>query len=182
MKKANAWLALLTYLVLLVHVVYQVVSYIAFFYNPILTKTFAHVTMGLFVAHAILSLVILVRNHDAKPLEMEYKGINARTYMQRIFGILMCVLLPLHIFMMVILSKNVGTIFYNIEEVAIVLFFWALFTHVGLSLSNAFVTLGWLSDIKVKKVMDVVIFIICQILFAVTSFVIVLTYRKLLNG
>ena len=180
MKKANAGLALLTCLVLFTHVIYQVVSYIMFFYNPVISKVLGFSVMGLFVCHAVISIIIVIHNHDAK--DVKYMALNVRTLLQRIFAFVMCALLPTHIFAGKVLSKNAGTIFYNLEELAQVLFFWAMFSHIALSLTNAFVTFGWLTDIKKKKTMDVVFFIVCMLLFVATSFVVVLTQRKIYYG
>ena len=181
LKKTNAVLALLTYLVLTGHVIYQVVSYIMFYYNAAISRAFADTTMLLFIAHAVIAFIILFGKHDSK--EIVYKALNIRTLLQRIFAYAMCVLLPAHMFAFKIISQNSGNlIIFTLAETVQILFYLALFAHIALSFSNALITLGLMTDMKKKKITDVVMAVICSLFFIVSSVVVVVTHWNIHHG
>lgn len=180
MKKANAGISLLIILLMLAHVIYQVVSYATFYYNPLITKVLGYVLVAAIVAHAGLSMAIVFGRHDSKTVT--YKALNIRTLLQRIFAGLMCVLIPVHIFAFKLLSKSAGTVFFTLLLLIMVIFYWSVFSHVALSFTNALVSLGWLGDIKKKKVMDIIVWILCFLMFLAASIIITMTYWKMFNG
>ena len=79
-------------------------------------------------------------------------------------------------------SKSVGTVFFSLFLLIMVIFYWSVFSHVALSFTNALVSLGWLGDMKKKKVADIIIWILCFLMFLAASFIITMTQWKMFNG
>lgn len=180
MKKANAGIGLLIILLMLGHVIYNVVSYLTYYYNPVITKVGGYALVAAIVAHAGLSMAIVFGRHDSKTVT--YKALNIRTLLQRIFAALMCVLIPVHIFTFKLLDATVGTVFFNLILFVAVIFYWSVFSHVALSFSNALVSLGWLTDIKKKKVIDIIVWILCFVMFIAASVIVTMTQRNYFYG
>ena len=178
-KKWNARLSLLTTALLLIHEGYQLYAYITFYYNPTLSKVTGYAAAGCFVLHGILSAIGVFVLHDAKTVA--YKRLNIRTVLQRISAAMIIVLLPLHIFSFSLLMSSAGGVGYVLTEIAQILFYAALSCHIALSFSNALITLGRLSDIKKKRIIDVVAFVICALLFIAASVIITTTHTKIIG-
>ena len=177
LKKWNARLSILTMALLLIHELYQLYAYISFYYNPVLSKTFGYAVAGGLVLHGILSAVCMFAMHDAKTVA--YKKLNFKTVLQRVSAVIILLLLPLHILSFSLLQSSVGSFVYVIVESAQVVFYAALSCHVGLSFSNALVTLGWLEDIGKKRVIDRIVLIFWAILALIMSIVITTTHAKI---
>ncbi len=178
-KKWNARLSLLTFALLLTHEAYQLYAYTTFYYNPVLSKVTGFATEGCFVLHVILSAICVFSLHDSKTVA--YKKLNLRTLLQRISGVCMMLLLPLHIFSFSLLKSSAGGFGYTLVEAASILFFAAVSCHVALSFSNALVTLGWLSDIRKKRILDRVLLIAFALLFIAASVIVVSTHAKIMG-
>lgn len=176
-KKWNAGLSLLTILLLLLHEGYQLYAYTTFYYNPTLSKVSGYAVAGCFVLHAILSIIGVAVLHDAKAVA--YKRLNLRTVLQRVSAVMLLLLLPLHIFSFSLLRSSAGGFGYVLVEAAQVVFFATLFCHVGLSFSNALITLGWLSSIRKKRIIDIVVLVICVIMLITVSVIITSTHTKI---
>ena len=99
--------------------------------------------------------------------------------MKRWTSVLLILLLPLHIFSFPLLKSSAGGFGYFLVEAAQIIFYAALFCHVATSFSNALITLGWLSDIKKKRIIDVVVLVICVIMLIAVSVIITTTHTKL---
>lgn len=179
-KKWNARLSLLTLLLLLIHEGYQLYAYMTMYYNPVLSKVTGYALAGALILHAILSLVIVFVMHDSK--KIAYKKQNLRTVLQRISGGMIIVLLPIHIFSFGLLQNSAGGVGYVLTEIAQILFYAAIFCHFSTSFSNALVTLGWLSDRKKKRVIDIIVTIVCVLLFLAASVIITMTHTMMFNG
>lgn len=176
-KKWNARLSLLTIALLLIHEGYQLYAYLTFYYNPTLSKVSGFVTAGCFVLHGILSAICIFALHDSKTVA--YKKRNIRTLLQRISAVMILVLLPIHIFSFSLLQSSIGGIGYVFIEAVQIIFYAALSCHIALSFSNALITLGRLSDIKKKRIIDMVVLIICALLFIAVSVIITTTHVKI---
>ena len=179
LKKWNARLSILAMILTLIHELYQLYAYISFYYNPVLSKTFGYAVAGGFVLHGILSAVCIFGLHDARTIE--YKKLNYKTVLQRISAVITVLLLPLHIFSFALLQGSVGSIVYTIVEVSQVVFYVALSCHVGLSFSNALVTLGRLEDIGKKRVIDRIAITFWTILALIMGIVITTTHAKIFH-
>lgn len=175
LKKANAALGLLSILILLIHAGYQVAAYIMFIYDPFITKVLAWAAAAVISMHAVLGMSMLAFAHDGG--SVAYPGMNRRIILQRASAIGIMVMLVLHIKAYDILSS--GTPGLIAAELIQLLFFSCIFIHIGTSFSNAFVTLGLLSDMDKKKKIDRAVWVICSVLWAVTVFVVGKTYIAL---
>lgn len=179
-KKWNARLSLLTLLLLLIHEGYHLYAYITMYYNPVLSKVTGYALAASLALHAILSIVIVFGMHDSK--KIAYKKRNLRTVLQRISGCMIIVLLPIHIFSFGLLQSSVGGIGFVLTELAQILFYGALFCHFSTSFSNALVTLGWLSNRKKKRVIDIIVTTVSVLLFLAASVIITMTHTMIFNG
>ena len=176
-KKWNARLSLFTMALLLIHELYQLYAYISFYYNPVLSKAFGYAVASGFVLHGILSAICIFALHDAKTVA--YKKLNFKTVLQRVSAVIILLLLPLHILSFSLLQSSVGSFVYVIVESAQVVFYAALSCHVGLSFSNALVTLGRLEDKGKKRAIDRIVLIFWVMLALMMSIVITTTHAKI---
>lgn len=176
-KKWNARLSLLTLVLLLIHEGYQLYAYLTFYYNPIMSAISGYSAAGCFVLHGILSAICVFALHDSK--SVAYKKLNFKTLLQRISAVMIILLLPLHIFSFSLLQSNVGGIGYVLIEAAQIIYYAVLSCHIALSFSNALITLGRLSDIKKKRIIDIVVLVICVLLFITVSVIITTTHTKI---
>ena len=178
-KKLNANLSLLTLVLLLIHEGYQLCAYITFYYNPILTKASGYAVACCLILHAILSVICVFALHDSKTIA--YKKLNIRTVFQRVSAFMLILLLPVHIISFPLLQNSVGSAGYFFVEAAQIIYYAALSCHIALSFGNALITLGRLSDMKKKRVLDIIVFIICALLFIAVSVIITTTHTKILG-
>lgn len=178
-KKLNARLSLLTIFFLLIHEGYQLYAFITFYYNPALSMASGISVAVCLVLHVILSVISVISLHDSKTVV--YKRLNIRTVIQRISGVLLLVLLPLHIFTMPLLKLSVGGAGYVLTEAVGIIFYAAVSCHAALSFSNALITLGLLSDIKKKRVIDIVALVFFALLFIAASVIITTTHTKIVG-
>jgi len=176
LKKANAILGLFAIAILLGHAGYQVVAYIMFIYNPLVTKVLAWATVAVVSLHAVLGMSMVMFVHDGGSIG-SYPGANLRTILQRASAIGIMVTLVLHIKAFDIL--HAGTLGLIGAEIIQLLFFSCVFTHISTSFTNAFITLGLLGDMDRKKKIDSVIYVICAIFWAAAVFVVGRTYIAL---
>ena len=178
-KKWNARLSLLTTALLLIHEGYQLCAYLTFYYNPTLSAISDCSAAGCFVLHGILSAICVFALHDAKAIA--YKKLNIRTLLQRISAVMIILLLPIHIFSFSLLQSSAGGLGYILIEAAQIIFYAALSCHIAMSFSGALITLGRLSDIKKKRVIDAVVLVICALLFLAVSVIITTTHTKIIG-
>lgn len=180
-KRINAVLGLSIIAAFLTHVGYEVYSYITFYYNPVVTKVIAYTALGLVALHVICS-IISVAGHD-KGNGLKYPGMNVRTVLQRASAGFMLVFIILHMNTFDMLPSNEGNrpVFILILLMQ-VLFFASVFTHVAVSLTNAFITLGWLTSGRTRKKLDIVIWGLCAVLFAASAIVITRTQYAMFTG
>ena len=176
-KKLNARMSLLTFALLLIHEGYQLYAYITFYYNPTLSAISGYAAAGCFVLHGILSAICVFFLHDSKTIA--YKRMNIRTLLQRISAVMIILLLPFHIFSFSLLQSSVGGIGYILIEAVQITYYAALSGHIALSFSNALITLGWLEDMKKKRVIDIIVIVICTLLFIAVSVIITTTHTKI---
>ena len=175
LKKINALLSLAALLFLLIHIGYELFSYITFFYNPVVTNIIAYAFMGCAALHGVLAVFILVQRHDGSTLGT-YPAANLRTILQRASAALIVVLLPIHVKTGDWIANHAGGEWLLWLLVILQLFFWAAaLTHIGTSLTRALISLGWLQNRKTQKVLDVIVWILCACAFAASCVVIIKT-------
>ena len=178
-KKWNARLSLLTLALLLIHEAYQLYAYLTFYYNPTLSAVTGYSVAGAFALHAVLSAICVFALHDSKGIA--YKRLNLGTVLQRVSAAVMTVLLPIHILSFGLLKSSAGGVGYILTEAAQVLFYGALSCHAALSFSKALITLGRLSDVKRKRVIDIAAAVICAALFTAASVIITTTHTMIFS-
>ena len=184
LKKMNAILSLATLASLLVHLIYSVYAYLKFYYNPVLTKTFSLIVMVLTCLHAVLGMGIVFLSGDGSRLS-DYPKQNIRTILQRVSAALIFPLLFLHIKTFDLLrgfaEKGAWLPFY-LMIFAEVCFFGTIILHVAVSITRAFITLGWLQNKKTMDILDRVIWGICSVVFLVSVVVIIRTQLTMFVG
>ena len=179
LKKTNAALAIITTAVLVAHLGYNLIAYICFYYNQVVSLISGILVSGLFIAHGVLAIVILIHSHDS--LSIEYKSLNKRTVFQRITAAVIMVLLPFHVLGYMLLSKSAGSIFYVLLEAQRFVFYLAVMIHAALSFSNSLVTLGLLADIGKKRILDLVLMIVA-VLFGIGFAIYVTAMNLFIHG
>jgi succinate dehydrogenase hydrophobic anchor subunit len=177
LKKINAALGLLSIAAMLLHIGYTVFAYLAFYYNPTLKLLTAIPFMVLACLHAVCGMLTLFLQSDGTRLEL-YPKQNARTILQRVSAALMLPLLILHIntFGLLQSSAEAGQwIWFALLMLSQPLFYGVVQTHIAVSVTRGLITLGWLSSTEKQKVIDRVVYILCALAFAVSTFVVVRT-------
>ncbi len=182
-KKINAVLGISIVVLFLVHILYEIFAYLTFYYNPIVTKVIAYAALGAVVLHVFMSIYIVSFVHD-RGKGMKYPALNARTLIQRISAVVMTVLIIFHMNTFKLLSQNAKT---NLPLFVIVLivqiiFYASVLLHVAVSASNAMISLGIIASDNARKRTDVIVWIICAVLFAAASFIIVKTQVSMFLG
>ena len=175
-KKANAIFALLTIVMLLVHGGYEVYAYINLIYNPGVTKVLSLMILVALIIHMILGMGIMMFANDGSELR-KYPNLNKGTILQRASAIGIIAVLFGHLNAFEILNSHIGGAFSLILVIIIqALFFGSAFLHVGISLTKAFITLGFLESLETKKKIDKVIWAVLAIAFVVIMIVMCKTY------
>ena len=177
LKKINAALGLLSIAAMLVHIGYTVFAYLAFYYNPTLKLLTAVPFMVLACLHAICGMLTVFLQADGTCLDL-YPRQNARTVLQRASAALMLPLLILHIntFGLLQSSAEAGQwIWFALLMLSQPLFYGTVLTHIAVSVTRGLITLGWLSSSEKQRKIDRVVYILCALAFAVSTFVVVRT-------
>ena len=177
LKKINAALGLLSIAAMLVHIGYTVFAYLAFYYNPTLKLLTAVPFMVLACLHAVCGMLTVFLQSDGTRLDM-YPRQNVRTVLQRVSAALMLPLLILHIntFGLLQSSAEAGQwLWFALLMLSQPLFYATVLIHIAVSVTRGFITLGWLTSTEKQKVIDRVVYILCALAFAVSTFVVVRT-------
>lgn len=175
LKKINAGLGLLSILFMILHIGFTTYSYLTMYYNPKLKNILSYPFMILVIIHVILGIVIFIRQRDGKSHNIYPKN-NFRTILQRLTAILIIPLLILHINIFSIMksSANNGSSFIiYLMIIAELLFFGSVITHVVVSFSNAFITLGLITSKKVQKIIDIIMYVLGAIAFVITVYAVI---------
>ena len=169
-KKNNAILSLFTCLMLLIHVVYQAVTHLLFFYYPMVSKILGYAVLIPAVLHGVMSVISVLFLHDSR--KIMYKKANVRTYIQRICAVIIVVLLPAHLYSYAIHDITAGSaLFYVVASIQII-FYGAIITHVAVSVSKALITLGMIANMDKMHMIDRTLFALCAVLFVAVSIIV----------
>ena len=174
LKKISAGLGLLSILFMLLHIAYSVYAYLTMYYNPTLKAVFSIPFIILVCLHAICGMTILFTQKDGS--RNLYPKQNAKTVLQRVSAALIFPLLILHLntFSLMQSSAEKGMkLFIVLMIIGELLFFGVVITHVAVSFSNGFITLGLLSSLKMQKVIDRVMYVLGAAAFAVSAYAVV---------
>ena len=124
------------------------------------------------VIHVCISLAIVFFMHDGSDFT-KYGKLNQRTFMQRLSGLLILLLVHPHVklfagFIYENLPLSAGRkIFVFIVEM---LFFGAIYTHLECSFSRSLITMGLIRSEKAERTVDYAMRTLCVLGFAVTFF------------
>lgn len=175
LKKINAVLSLLTVLAMLLHIGYSDFAYLTFYYNPGLKLLLSVPFMVLACLHAVCGMTAVFLQSDGTRLDL-YPKQNAGTIIQRVSAALILPLLFLHIntFNLLKASAEGGKwLFFGLLIFAQLLFYADVLAHAAVSLSRAFITLGWLSSREKQERIDRAAVIVCVVIFLVSAFAVV---------
>ena len=175
LKKCNAILGLLSILFIILHMLYNIYCYVFFYYNPVLKWATAVPLLAAVGLHACLGMSILFLQPDGIGAD-PYRNKNRETFLQRITAGLMIPLLFLHLYGFQLMQNSASSgnklLFYAVIMAEIV-FYAVVLTHVAVSFSKAFITLGWISSMNTVKTLNRIVYVICGILFLVGTVAIV---------
>ncbi len=177
LKKLNAALGLLSIAAMLLHIGYTVFAYLAFYYNPALKQLTAVPFMVLACLHAVCGMLTVFLQSDGTRLNL-YPRQNLRTILQRVSAALMLPLLILHINTFNLLQSTAQAgqwLWFALLMLSQPLFYGVALTHVAVSVTRGLITLGLLTSIDRQKRIDRVVYILCALAFAVSTFVVVRT-------
>ena len=165
---------------ILCHVIYQTVSYILFYYNPLVGKVTGFVLTGLIVIHIALGIYLVAKKTDSK--KIDYPKMNIRTILQRASALLLLILFPVHTCAGGWITGHVGGFgFFVFISVLQVLFWAAFYIHITTSFSNALITLGIITSMKTKKKIDVFVGTVLFIALVFAAFTVIKTQFILFN-
>lgn len=177
LKKLSASMALIGILCMMLHVCYSIFAYLTMYYNPFLKYVFAVPFMVATCLHGVFAMLAVFTQADGTRMDL-YPKQNLRTILQRGTAALIFPLLILHINTFNLMqscaeSGRRGLIVLLI--LAQVLFFAVIITHVAVSLTKAFITMGWLTSRETQQRIDKAIYALGALLFVVAVFAIVKT-------
>ncbi|WP_026511009.1 hypothetical protein [Butyrivibrio sp. LC3010] len=175
LKKTNAVLGLLSAIALLIHMGYNLFSYITFYYNPGLKLLTAMPFMVLVCAHAVCGMCTVFLMGDGTRLDL-YRKHNLKTIIQRVSAALIFPLLFIHLKTYGLLSGSAekGNWFmFAVIFVSQILFFAIVNLHTALSFSKGCITLGLISDEKKLATLDRVVWCIYGAVFLAVSVAVV---------
>lgn len=159
LRKINAVLSLITAFLLLDHAIFFSIWMLSRGRMAASATNMPWILVGLTAIHAALSIIILIINRKSKGEQKQktYFKLNIPTYIQRITGMLMIILLALHI---------IGSANYFqpkiLHAIFQPLFFIISLAHVSVSTAKALITLG-IGNAKAVKIVDITVSIICAI-------------------
>lgn len=166
LKKINTIIALIIVFTLLGHIVTTMIFLLNGFRIELLNNIFARTTYALFLLHILISIYVLFK-HDAKPITVKYPKESKRVWIQRASGVVMIILLHAHISQMVMVLKQIpiedaGKIKFCVINI---MFFAAIFVHIAVSFSRAFISLGIMTEIETIEKTDRLVRILSLLAF-----------------
>ena len=161
LRKTNAVFSLITTILLLGHAI-SVASWMLTRGKiiPFGGHTLPTVLIYVAVVHTLLSIILMIttnvgrKNHKSK----HYPKLNVPTLVQRVTGVLMIIFTWLHIAG----AKGIIEPPQVVHAIVPTLFFILVMSHIAVSGSKAFITLG-IGNAKFVKRADIVIKVICAI-------------------
>ena len=159
-RKINAWLSLLTTVLIFDHAIFTSVWMISRGSIPKSADFLPWILTGLTVVHALISIDLAISGHANAPKGnyKSYPKMNVSTIVQRISGVFMMLFAGLHIADATKLMKPPKVVHLIVPP----LFFAVVMVHVAVSTSKAFITLG-IGNAKTVKVVDVFVKVLCGI-------------------
>ena len=160
LSKINAIFSLICTLLIMIHSISLALWMLSFGSIPQAPSSIPRGLTVFFVIHAIISIIKMISVNKGKQKNKynSYVKLNTPTIIQRVSGILLIIFTWLHI------AGTIGIMQPPQVVHAIVppLFFTLVLTHVAISTSKAFITLGIGNAAFIKK-FDIIIKILCAI-------------------
>ena len=157
LRKINAALSLFTTVLLMDHAIFFSVWMLSRCSIEKSADFMPRILAVLMVLHAILSIILLIKNHKGaeKNKHKKYSVLNIETYVQRITGVLIILMMGIHI-------AGAANHFQPkiLHAILHPLFFAVALAHCAVSVDKAFVTLG-IGSAKFIRVVNVAMKIIC---------------------
>ena len=157
LRKINAALSLFTTVLLMDHAIFFSVWMLSRCSIEKSSDFMPRILAVLMVLHAILVIILLIKNHKGaeKNKHKKYSELNIETYVQRITGVLIILMMGLHI-------AGAANHFQPkiLHAILHPLFFAVALAHSAISVDKAFVTLG-IGSAKFIKVVNVAMKIVC---------------------
>ena len=175
LKRINAVLGLFSVLFLLAHIGYTVFSALTKGENPVLLEITIASLMLCMLAHAVCGMLSVFLLGDGTRLDL-YPKQNRMTVVQRVTAALLFPLLLVHQEASMLLTAcAAGGMWVPFALLLLlqVAFYADVLAHAGVSLSRAFITLGWMTSREKQKKTDRVILIVFALVFAVVACAIV---------
>lgn len=161
LRKTNAVFSLITTILLLAHAI-SIASWMLTRGRiiPFGGHTLPKVLIWAFVAHTLVSIILMITTHigGKKQKGRVYPKLNAPTMVQRISGVLMIIFTWLHIAG----AKGIIQLPQVVHAIVPPLFFLLVMSHIAVSGSKAFITLG-IGNARFIKCVDVAIKVICAV-------------------
>ena len=177
LKKANAVLAILSEIALLIHIGYTVFAYLTFYYNPMLKTITALPFIILACLHAVCGMCAVFIMGDGTCLTA-YPKQNRGILLQRVSAAFIFPLLLLHLRTYELLktsAENANWMLFACMILVQTVFYGVTLLHIAASFSKAFITLGWLSDRTKQKRLDRIVWIVCSLIGIAASIVVIRT-------
>lgn len=157
-RKLNAATSLLTTVMLLIHAIIFSIRMIMRGGSVKLAMLIGWITMGLMLLHALISIDLALSAHGETETRKgkSYPKMNIPTIVQRASGVIMVPTAALHI------AGATGLIMLPpaVHVIVLPLFFAIVLSHIAVSTSKAFITLG-IGNAKFIKVVDIAMKVIC---------------------
>ena len=170
MKKGNTAAAWLLIPILLGHLGTMSYSMLTGWYRYGVCKALAYASAALTAVHVGLSLLILFFKNDGADLG-RYKKMKLRVILQRASALGILALLHLHVGAFDFIAA--GSALSRLQKLGILLtellFFAAIFVHLGVSVGRSPITFGLLREKEQLRRADRITFVICAVLMLLTT-------------
>ena len=160
MRKINAGLSLLISFLVLYHAIFNAVRMISLGTIEKGSTIVSWILFGLMLLHAVICIDFAISAHSEteKHKCKSYPKLNVATIVQRISGVALILFTTLH----VAGAAGFMTPPPIVHAIVPAVFFTFTLTHVAVSTSKAFITLG-IGNVKFVKAVDIVMKVICVV-------------------
>ena len=163
-KKLNSVFALISTLLIIVHLGMVLAVLYWHYYSPIV-NTMAKIAATFIIIHAIFSIICLVFIN--KRLKIEYISNKLQMVVQRSTAVIMVLMLPMHVINFQNLfdgnyNSQVLTIFMNTYEIC---FYFIVLLHIASSFTNLLIRFGIITSNKTIVIVDTIVKLTCLAFF-----------------
>ena len=175
LKRINAVLALLAILAMILHIGYNIFSYLTMYYNPVLKQMTAFPFIILTCIHAVLGMCSVFLLKDGTRLDM-YTVQNWQTVVQRFSAALIFPLLLIHLKTFSYLkdfSERRNWPIFALVILIQIMFYAFVISHAAVSFPKSLITLGILASKESLKIVERISFLIGGVLFIVAVYAVI---------